>query len=144
MNPSYPIQSYYVPRQAYKPYSSHLAFNGSALQMQPLDGQVTTGQSYISHSFDPPPGLHTSTPHDAESSSDTQVIPAIPIGPPTKPQKRKAPTLRANIWEPYKARIIKLYITEKRPLPEVKKKIQEEFGFTTEYVSSIRLSKVDL
>jgi hypothetical protein len=32
------------------------------------------------------------------------------MGPPTGIRKRKAPTLRAHEWEPYKARIIELHV----------------------------------
>ncbi|KAF2807249.1 TPR-like protein [Mytilinidion resinicola] len=59
-------------------------------------------------------------------------MPTTSMGPPTKPRKRKAPTLRADAWEPYKARIVELHIARKLPLPEVKKRIEEEFGFTAE------------
>ncbi|KAJ9636760.1 hypothetical protein H2199_007754 [Coniosporium tulheliwenetii] len=54
------------------------------------------------------------------------------MGPPTNPRKRKAPTLRAEDWEPYKARIIELHIEQNRPLPEVKDTIEREFGFQAE------------
>ncbi|OCK87054.1 TPR-like protein [Cenococcum geophilum 1.58] len=54
------------------------------------------------------------------------------MGPPTRPRKRKAPTLRASDWEPYKARIVELHIMEKRPLQEVREAIKMEFGFTAE------------
>ncbi|KAF2189774.1 hypothetical protein K469DRAFT_683167 [Zopfia rhizophila CBS 207.26] len=128
----YPIQSPYVSQQAYGPYSSHLALDSLDLQMQPLDGLVTAGQSHILHSLGPSPALRTSEPHNAESFSSTQVISTIPMGPPTKPRKRKAPTLRADAWKPYKARIIELHITQGLPLREVKKKIEEEFRFTAE------------
>ncbi|KAH8592587.1 hypothetical protein B0O99DRAFT_464286, partial [Bisporella sp. PMI_857] len=48
-------------------------------------------------------------------------------------RKRKAPTLRADDWEPVKARVIELYIDRERPLPEVKEVVEQEFnsiGFT--------------
>ncbi|KAF2192654.1 TPR-like protein [Zopfia rhizophila CBS 207.26] len=128
----HPIHSPDVLQLAYEPYSGHLALDSLTLQTQPLDGQVTTSQSHLSHSFDPFPTLHTSKPYTAESFSDTQVIPATPMGPPTNSRKRKALTLRADAWEPYKARIIELHITQGLPLREVKKKIEEELGFTAE------------
>lgn len=102
-NLSYPIQNLYVPQQAYELYSSRLVFDGPALQMQPLDGQVTPGQSYTPHSFHRFPAFHIYASHNAESFGDTQIMPAIPMGPLIKPRKRKAPTLRADAWEPYKA-----------------------------------------
>ena len=50
-------------------------------------------------------------------------------------RKRKAPTLRVDAWEPYKARIIELHIEQGLPLGKVKDTIEKEFGFTAEYVS---------
>lgn len=51
---------------------------------------------------------------------------------PTRPRKRKAPTLQAEAWEPYKARILELHITQKLPLKLVKEAIESEYGFTAE------------
>ena len=138
---SYLIQSPYVSQQAYELYGSNLAPNGSALQMQPLDGQLTPGQTHIPHSFHPPPALHIHAPHIVESFGDAQAIPAIPMGPPTKPRKRKAPTLRADAWEPYKARIVELHIRQGLPLREVREIIMKEFGFTAEYVSLFKVEQ---
>ena len=132
---SYPILSPYVSQQAYGLYGSHLTLNGSALPMQPLDGQLTPGQTHITNSFYPPPALHIHAPHIMESFGDAQTMPPIPMGPPANPRKRKAPTLRADAWEPYKARIVELHIRQGLPLREVKKNITKEFGFTAEYVS---------
>lgn len=65
------------------------------------------------------------------------------MGPPIRPRKRKAPTLHANAWEPYKARIVELHITQGVPLKEVKEHVEKEFGFVAEYVSLLRSSKAD-
>lgn len=138
---SYLIQSPYVSQQAYGLYGNHLALNGSALQMQPLDGQLTAGQTHIPHSFHPSPALHIHAPHIVESFGDAQTMPAIPMGPPTKPRKRKAPTLRADAWEPYKARIVELHIQQGLPLREVKENITKEFGFTAKYVSLFKVEQ---
>jgi hypothetical protein len=65
---------------------------------------------------------------DSNSSTDVQSM-----APPPNPRKRKAPTLRVDDWEPVKARVIKLHITENLPLPEVKKIVEQEYrsiGFT--------------
>jgi Clr5 domain len=56
------------------------------------------------------------------------------MAPPLKTRKRKAPTLRADDWEPYKARIIELHVSQSRPLHEVKMIIERELGFQAEYV----------
>lgn len=143
-NLSYSVQSPYVSQKVYESYSSHFALDSLALRTQPIDVQVTTGQGSISHLFNPHPALNINEPHNTESFSDTQTMPAITMGPPTKSRKRKAPTLRADAWEPYKARIVELHITQGIPLREVKEKIKEEFGFTAQYVSLFILSKVDL
>jgi hypothetical protein len=55
-------------------------------------------------------------------------------------RKRKAPTLRVEDWEPYKARVIELHIDQNRPLPEVKA-IMENSGFKAEYVSNQMVNK---
>ncbi|WXC58018.1 hypothetical protein SNK03_003916 [Fusarium graminearum] len=68
---------------------------------------------------------------DLVSLSDTELT-ATPMGPPPKRRKKKAPTLRANDWEPYKTRILELHDEQKVPLPKVKTMIEEEFGFTAE------------
>ena len=57
---------------------------------------------------------------------------SISINQPTKLRKRKALTLRADAWEPYKARILQLHDVEKLPLREVKRMIESEFGFIAE------------
>jgi hypothetical protein len=65
---------------------------------------------------------------DGASDADVQLI-----TPQPNPRKRKAPTLRNDDWEPVKARVIELHITEKLPLPEVKERVEQEFkaiGFT--------------
>lgn len=66
------------------------------------------------------------------AASAASTAPAPPMGPPTQPRKKKARTLRADDWEPYKAQIIELHITQKLPLRKVKEMIKEEFGFTAE------------
>jgi hypothetical protein len=60
------------------------------------------------------------------------------MGPPDRPRKRKAATLRADDWEPYKKRILDLHIERKKPLPEVRQTIEKEYGFKAEYVASLR------
>ncbi|KIN05215.1 hypothetical protein OIDMADRAFT_66026, partial [Oidiodendron maius Zn] len=52
--------------------------------------------------------------------------------PPIKSRKRKAPTLKADAWEPYKARVIELHINQGMPLQKVKEIIENEFNFTAE------------
>lgn len=54
------------------------------------------------------------------------------MGPPAK-RRKKAPTLRAEDWEPYKARIHELHVVQDLSLKKVKKKIEDEFKFTAGY-----------
>ncbi|KAF2686799.1 hypothetical protein K458DRAFT_297931 [Lentithecium fluviatile CBS 122367] len=91
------------------------------------------GQSYLPDSFDLSPAINVHPRYNAgHFDNGPQTIPAIPMGPPTRPRKRKAPTLRADAWEPFKARIIELHITQNLPLRKVKEIIKEEFSFTAE------------
>lgn len=57
------------------------------------------------------------------------------VAPVRGARKRKAPTLRADDWEPYKSRIVQLHITQGLSLNKVKGMITEEFGFAAEYVT---------
>ncbi|KAI4672456.1 uncharacterized protein J4E78_000957 [Alternaria triticimaculans] len=64
----------------------------------------------------------------------------------TRPRKKKARTLRETDWEPYKDRIIQLHHVDKRPLPEVRILIEQEFGFIAEirqYRSRLTQWKLD-
>jgi hypothetical protein len=72
--------------------------------------------------------------HDKTLVRNTEFVPSSPMAPPTKPRKKKAPTLHAEDWEPYKKRILELYIDKATPLPEVKVIIESEFGFKAESV----------
>jgi Clr5 domain len=47
----------------------------------------------------------------------------------SKARKKKAPNLTAKAWEPYKARVIELHISQGVPLPRVKEIMEEEAGF---------------
>ncbi|KAF2811289.1 TPR-like protein [Mytilinidion resinicola] len=98
----------------------------------PTDGQITTGQSSAPQLFSPSPALHSHAFHHAESFDAAPPVPTTSMGPPAKPRKRKAPTLRADDWEPYEDRILELHITQNLPLPKVMKIIEDETGFTAE------------
>ncbi|KAL2687644.1 hypothetical protein Neosp_005206 [[Neocosmospora] mangrovei] len=122
-------------QQAYEPHGVHPALDGSASQSQAPYGQFMTDQNPVLHplNLSQEPLIHA--PQNASSFGDigdTQTMPTTPMGPPPQRRKKKAPTLRAEAWEPYKARILELHVTQKRPLREVKKKIEDEFGFTAE------------
>jgi hypothetical protein len=87
-------------------------------------GGLASGQRAL-----PPPPYTTTVAQLQELTADngTHDNNVQTMAPPPNPRKRKAPTLRDDDWKPVKARIIELHITQKRPLPEVKKIVEEEF-----------------
>ena len=77
--------------------------------------------------------VHNHHPQQSLPAHDaTQPTATVSMGPPTKPRKKKAPTLRAEHWEPYKDRIRELLIEQDIPLPKVKKEIEKQYGFVAE------------
>lgn len=66
--------------------------------------------------------------NESHSFNNAGVRSVTPIAaPPARTRRRKAPTLRAEDWEPVKSRIIELHITQNLPLPDVKEIIETEF-----------------
>jgi hypothetical protein len=134
-------------------YSSFGAGQTAAfdLQIQHSNGQVATLQNHVPH----PLNLYTAQPSHARldtgfagdkesaftfASASAPTAPAggsSPMGPPAPPRKRKAPTLRADDWGPYKERILNLHIVQKMSLPKVRQIIEEEYGFKPEYVAPL-------
>ena len=126
-----------TPNQTLELYGNTIDFEGHASgSLDPLGYLAPTNQ-YISNSIDILLVPYTGPPTNASPSSDHHDVLAPSMGPPTTKRKRKAPTLRAVDWEPYKARIIELHITQRPPLSlkEVKDAMEKEFGFVAEYVS---------
>lgn len=128
--------------QAYGLYVVDTAF-AFAPQAQIPGGHFATTQNHAP----PPSSLATVLPshvqYDAafignsQSGSAAPVGPASPMGPPARPRKLrkpKAPTLRAQDWEPYKERILKLHIEDNLPLQKVMQTMENEYGFKAEYV----------
>ncbi|CAO2653511.1 Nn.00g029220.m01.CDS01 [Neocucurbitaria sp. VM-36] len=117
-------------QQNYETYNTHFAVEST------VQTRSERGDSTIEASFDPLTfdsfisGAHDE--HNVEPANSVQTTYTIYMGPPAKRRKRKAPTLRANDWEPYKDRVLELHVTEGLPLPEVKKRLEEESGFTAE------------
>lgn len=124
--------------QAHESYDTLFALDGLPSQVQGLERQVTAGQDHVSHPLNMSQGIR----YNGGSSHDAQALSATSMGPPTKTRRRKAPTLRAEDWEPYKARILELHVTQGLPLPTVKEKIKEEFGFSAEYDAFFKLRQV--
>jgi hypothetical protein len=122
-------------------------------QAQLPGGHFVTTQSYAPHLFDLSAALPGHEQYGATLTGNVQsesgfavsaasaalAEPASPMGPPARPRKRKAPTLRADDWEPYKKRILDLHAIQGLPLPKVRQMIEEEYGFKAEYVAPVRV-----
>ncbi|KAJ4329557.1 hypothetical protein N0V87_010753 [Didymella glomerata] len=141
--PAYPAQlrlpqtGYYNALPTQQPYGPYSVDQTSAFAVQALrsGAPVATTPSHNQRPSTLPawqPGLaHSGAVHagtsQPSSASAAHAGPASSMGPPDRPRKRKAATLRADDWEPYKKRILDLHIEQKRPLPEVKQMIEEEY-----------------
>ena len=143
-----PLQPYLLPLEvlsSFYPAQEEAAIfppvdwaNQSQLVVDQFDNETLTYAEPIppqingtSH-FEPVAQADTAMFDITESSFETEIRPNTSMAPPTRVRKRKAPTLRDSDWEPYKDRIVQLHITQDRPLPEVKKIMEEETGFTAE------------
>jgi hypothetical protein len=140
----------HFPNHSHPPYSH----NGSIIDITQRVAPSTANQSgvnleHTSYQNDSPYNQRSPWPYTIPSGSaaETHQQPSAnsvsvsdanmqSMAPPTRKQiapskrKRNAATLRRDDWEPVKARVIELHITQKMPLPEVKKIIEDEFGFT--------------
>jgi hypothetical protein len=122
--PSFSMPSWNVPDEAFAFYTRlPPEIAPSITQVVPTHGR--------SQPLDPSP---EACGGQRQPLSDTQDTHKPSMCPPTGTRKRKASTLHAHDWEPYKARIIELHINQKLPLRQVKDKLEKEFGFTAEYV----------
>jgi hypothetical protein len=74
-------------------------------------------------------------PLSNDTTNDIKLITTTSEALPKKKRKRKAPTLRTNDFEPYKARIIELHVDQNIALTKVKDIIERECGFRAEYVT---------
>ncbi|KAF2736995.1 hypothetical protein EJ04DRAFT_395115, partial [Polyplosphaeria fusca] len=117
-------------------------------QAQLSSGQVATMQNQAPHPFSLSTAHSSHARFDIEFAGNIQSVstptltsasvssvptaPPSPMGPPARPRKRKAATLRADDWEPYKERTLDLHIVQKLPLPRVKQMIEDEYGFKAE------------
>jgi hypothetical protein len=135
---SYLAQNRSTPDQVFEFHGNNSVFEDRALEMLPPLGQLASTHNYVSNSFDPSPAPYTGQPQNFPPFNETKDTTAPSMGPPTKTRKRKAPTLHADDWEPYKARIIELHVERDPPFPlrKVKDIIEAEFGFVAEYASS--------
>ena len=96
------------------PATPNLFGNDSPAIWWPMPIMDTDEQS---HSFSAQPGV-------THAASTSQAM-----APPILSRKRKkAPTMREKDWEPMKARIVELYVTNKEPLTAVREHVHAEFG----------------
>ncbi|KAH7255284.1 uncharacterized protein BKA55DRAFT_537697 [Fusarium redolens] len=102
---------------------------GLTQQNQALIGHFAPAENHV---FPPPILLHHHGSHQPQNVSAVNNFDAQSMAPPPKQRRKKAPTLRAKDWEPYKARVLELHDTQKKPLNEVREIIEKEFGFTAE------------
>jgi hypothetical protein len=132
---SSPMLGHNVPDQAFWLYGNDSALEYPAFNTAFTPWQLDSTYNYEPHSFDQSPAPYNDQPLSFQPPSDIRDTAVSSMGPPTRMRKRKAPTLRVDAWEPYKARIIELHIEQGLPLGKVKDIIEKEFGFTAEYVS---------
>lgn len=97
-----------------------------------------------------PTALPGNDQHDVESVGDGQstsaafTMPAAPMGPPARPRKRKAPTRRADAWEPYEHHILDLHVTQGLSLSEVRRMMEVEYDFKAEYAVPVDIKQSEL
>lgn len=117
----YSSESLFPPQDAYGVYSANLTSTAA------IAGQHTPSMAVPATTSQRIEG------QDLESYNNDHV--STPMSPPlTKLRKRKAPTLRADDWEPYKHRILELHLDQGVTLKELVPRIETEFGFTATYV----------
>jgi hypothetical protein len=127
---AFPLSSLHISQQAYHAHESHSPYAEFPAQYVQGDASVPIAQDDAYRTFN---RLHTS--HMVKPLDGTEPIPKNPAIPALRTRKKKAPTLCAKAWEPYKARILDLHVANKLPLRDVKTTIEAEFGFSAEYVT---------
>lgn len=112
--------------------------SGQTPETLPTATQRGSIHDHMSYSFRPSVTLYLpSPPHNLQATSNGHDgNPPSSISLPSKKRKKKAPTLRADAWEPYKDRIVQLHIQEGQPLRKVKETMERECNFIAEYASS--------
>jgi hypothetical protein len=141
-NPLYPV-IHSTPSSSYSPWAPLYPYNQGGYpphQAVQTHGNNTTAfdsNGFAGHqmslSLEPTPTNTFAPLQQLPISASTDDAHVQSMAPPPKPRKRKAPTLRDDDWEPVKARVIELHITQNVPLPEVKQIVEEEsksIGFT--------------
>jgi hypothetical protein len=142
-----PHTTYYnaPPQQLYGSYGvDHTS--AFAVQAQRSGGPVATTPNHSLHPFTLPiwqpshDHLKSVPASNSQPASASTAIagPTSSMRPPDRPRKRKAATLRADDWEPYKKRILDLHIEQRLALPKVRDMIEVEYGFKAEYVTILR------
>ena len=128
-------------QQAYDLYGVDGTFAFTREAQLPGNPFATGQGGHALHPFSLSSVLPSYVQHDATSAAISESVtaapagPTSPMGPPARPRKCKAATLRAGDWEPYKERILDLHVAQNLPLPKVKQMIEAEYGFTAEYAT---------
>ncbi|KEZ45389.1 hypothetical protein SAPIO_CDS2224 [Scedosporium apiospermum] len=108
-----------------------LAPRGQAPEVLLAPG-LASGEGYTLPSLDAFAAL-SATSQNTSLPDDAVEVANVSMGPPTRPRKRKAGTLKAEDWEPRRPFIKRLHIDQGLPLKEVKNRMESEFGFKAEY-----------
>jgi hypothetical protein len=158
--PTYPSQPYSqhfeyqnVPaaQQSFGPYRvDQTSVTSSTWQAQSFCGPAASTQHHVQQPFgsrvpcsgDEP--VATGFLGNSQLTSTISTALAPPIHPQERTRKRKAATLRAADWEPYKKRILDLHNVQNLPLSKVKQVMEEEYGFHAEYATTFHQVIVSL
>lgn len=115
---------------------SGLAQDRFTLEHAPLAEQKSTiYRPYVSHTLESIlPSSSNDKQHNLQLCTTGLGTASSSMDPPPKKRKRKAPTLHADVWDPYKSRILELHTSQGLSLKEVQKIIKAETGFSAKYV----------
>lgn len=141
-----PDDEHYSPKVAQEAYDLHGVDVAFAFTSQTqLTGEPIATEIQALHPHSASTVFPSHEQYDTElagnSQSESAMASAAPVASASMmrpPRKRKAPTLRAHDWEPYKDRILELHLTQGLPLPEVRQIIEGECGFKAEYGPRVR------
>jgi hypothetical protein len=108
---SCPLQYQYNPNQAIESAYVGSAQDRFALEHAPSAEQKSTiYRPYVSHTLE---SILPSSSNDEQHSLQLRTtglgITSSSMDPPPKKRKRKAPTLHADVWDPYRSRILELH-----------------------------------
>jgi hypothetical protein len=111
--------------------STELLFDSSWNLTWPLLDSSWDDGSFISDSviLKSPSDAHLPPSSDRAHQQYGQAAKSAAISTRSSKRKRKVPTVRADSWELYKERILKLHIDQGLPLPQVRIQMESDCGF---------------